>query len=127
MNSKLSVSLVAWAIAIAAAASATGQDIVAVKASKILPVSGPAIDDGVVLMQNGRIVKIGKASEVEVPWSAKVIDATGKTVMPTWVLAHSQSGQRGMNDARRKCLGQENVLSVVICCSATRIATFDRA
>ncbi len=98
MNSKLSVSLVAWAIAIAAAASATGQDIVAVKASKILPVSGPAIDDGVVLMQNGRIVKIGKATEVEVPWSAKVIDATGKTVMPTWVLAHSQSGQRGMNE-----------------------------
>lgn len=92
------VSFLGWAVAVAVAAPATGQDMVAVKASTILPISGPAITDGVVLMQNGRISKIGKAGEVEIPWAAKVLDATGKVVMPTWVVAHSQSGQRGFNE-----------------------------
>ena len=77
---------------------AIGQDVVAVKGGRILPIGAPAIDDGVVLMQNGRITKVGKAADVEVPWSAKVVDATGKTVMPTWVVAHSQAGQRGFNE-----------------------------
>ncbi len=79
-------------------ASATCQDVLAVKGGKVLPITGPAIDDGVVLIQNGRITKVAKAAEVEIPWAAKVIDASGKVVMPTWVVAHSQGGQRGMNE-----------------------------
>lgn len=87
----------AVAAAIAAAPVAT-QDLVAVKGGKVMTITGPTIDDGVVLIQNGRITKVGKAAEVEVPWAAKVIDATGKIVMPTWVVAHSQGGQRGFNE-----------------------------
>lgn len=74
------------------------QDIVAVKAGKIVTVAGPTIEDGVVLIQNGRIAKIGKQADVEIPWEAKVVDATGKTVLPTWVLAHSTGGARGNNE-----------------------------
>jgi imidazolonepropionase-like amidohydrolase len=82
------------------AASALCQDVIAVKGGKVLPITGPAIDDGVVLIQNGRITKVAKSADVEVPWAAKVIDATGKIVMPTWVVAHSSGGgsRGGMNE-----------------------------
>jgi len=92
-------SVLRCAVAAAIAASpAFAQDLVAVKASRILTVSGPVIEDGVVLIQNGRITKVGKQADVEIPWAAKVLDATGKTVMPTWVLAHSQGGMRNFNE-----------------------------
>lgn len=77
---------------------ATAQDVVAVKAGKIITITGPTIEQGVVLIENGRIKKIAKAAEVEIPWTAKVVDASDKVVLPTWVLAHSQSGQRGFNE-----------------------------
>lgn len=84
--------------AVAAALPLAAQDVLAVKAGKLLPITGPALENAVVLMQNGRITKIGKQSEVEIPWTAKVVDAADKVVMPTWVLAHSQGGVRGLNE-----------------------------
>jgi imidazolonepropionase-like amidohydrolase len=75
------------------------QDSLAIKAGKILTITGPTIDNGVILAVNGRIQKVGKSSEIEVPWDAKVIDASDKVVLPTWVLAHSQGGMRGANEA----------------------------
>ena len=75
------------------------QDLVAVKAKKIHTVTGPIVEDGVILLQNGRIKTIGKQSDVDIPWSAKVIDASDKVVMPTWVIAHSSGGMRGSNES----------------------------
>jgi len=86
------------AAALLAALPAPCQDLLAVKGGTVLPITGPAIADGVVLIQNGRITKVAKAAEVEIPWAAKVVDATGKFVLPTWVVAHSQGGQRGFNE-----------------------------
>jgi len=74
---------------------ALSQDLVAIKAKTIHTITGPSIQDGVILLQNGRIKTIAKASDVEVPWSATVIDASDKIVMPTWVLAHANGGLRG--------------------------------
>ena len=75
------------------------QDLVAVKAKTIHTMAGPSVEDGVVLLQNGRIKAIGKQADVEIPWSAKVIDASDKVVMPTWVIAHSSGGMRGSNES----------------------------
>jgi imidazolonepropionase-like amidohydrolase len=94
MNSRL----LSAAIAAVVALPAISQDQVAVKAGKILTITGPVIENGVVLIQNGRIQKIGKATDVEIPWTAKVVDGSDKVVMPTWVVAHSQGGQRGFNE-----------------------------
>lgn len=90
--------LLTVAVAAALAVPAASQDVVAVKAGKILTISGPTLDNGVILIQNGRIAKVAKAGEVEIPWTAKVVDASDKVVLPTWVLAHSQSGNRGMTE-----------------------------
>lgn len=94
MNTKLLLAAAAALLAVPAAS----QDLVAVKGGKILTIAGPVIEDGVVLIENGRIKKIAKTADVEIPWAAKVIDAAGKVVMPTWVVAHSQGGQRGLNE-----------------------------
>ncbi len=96
----MNLSLLRIAIAAAAVAvPATSQDLVAVKAKTIHTITGPSVTDGVILLQNGRIKEIGKQGEVEIPWAAKVIDASDKVVMPTWVLAHSNGGMRGSNES----------------------------
>jgi len=81
------------------ASSLDAQDVIAIKGGRVLTIAGPVIEDGIVMIRNGRIQKVGKAADTEVPWEAKVIDATGKVVMPTWVLAHSQGGLRGANES----------------------------
>jgi imidazolonepropionase-like amidohydrolase len=90
--------LLASAGLFAAGMPARAQDYVAVKAGKIVTVAGPTIDDGVILIHNGRIQKVAKAADVEIPWDARVVDATGRTVLPTWVLAHSQGGLGAANE-----------------------------
>ena len=42
----------------------------------------PAIADAVVLVKDGRIVKAGPSSEVQIPKNAQLIDARGKTILP---------------------------------------------
>jgi len=42
----------------------------------------PAIADAVVLVKEGRIVKAGPSSEVQIPKNAQLIDARGKTILP---------------------------------------------
>jgi imidazolonepropionase-like amidohydrolase len=74
------------------------QDLVAVKAGKLITISGPALSDAVVLIENGKIKTIGKAKDVEVPWDAKVIDASKKVVMPTYVIAHTSGGMTRGNE-----------------------------
>ena len=94
-HSFLRIAIACTAIAI----PAISQDLVAIKAKTIHTITGPSITDGVILLQNGRIQKIAKAADVEIPWSATVIDASDKVVMPTYVLAHSSGGMRGANES----------------------------
>jgi imidazolonepropionase-like amidohydrolase len=42
----------------------------------------PPIADAVVLVKDGRIVKAGTRSELEIPKNAQLIDARGKTILP---------------------------------------------
>src|SRR5437763_9440245 len=73
------------------------QDRVAIKGGRILPVAGPPIDGGVVLIRNGKIEAVGK--DLAIPADAKVIDATGKVVVPGFVEAHSSRGMDQQNES----------------------------
>ncbi len=84
-------------IAAIAVSPAAAQGLVAVKNGRV-HTKDAVIEDAVVLIDNGRITKIGKQGEFEVPWEAKTVDATGKIVLPTFVLAHSQGGVRMANE-----------------------------
>lgn len=89
--------LAALLIAAIAVSPAAAQGLVAVKGGRV-QTKDSVVEDAVVLIDNGRIAKIGKQGEFEVPWEAKTVDATGKLVLPTWVLAHSQGGVRMANE-----------------------------
>lgn len=90
----LSLSLLALVAPTAAAFQAPEK--LAITGAKVFTVSGETFDKATVLVENGRITAIGK--DLEVPWDAKVIDASGKVVMPGLVLAHSNEGLDRANE-----------------------------
>ena len=54
------------------------------------------IQNGVVLVENNLIKAVGSKDEVKIPADAKVIDITGKTIMPGLFDAHAH-GSQGVN------------------------------
>lgn len=58
--------------------------------ARIHTVSGKTIENGTLVIKNGKIEAVGK--DVVVPAGAKVVDATGKTIMPGLVSAWSSAG-----------------------------------
>lgn len=96
ISDKLFSSATAVALAATLTVPAATQDLVAVKAGKVLTMAGKDLENAVILIENGRIKQIGK--DVEPAWNAKVIDASDKVVMPTWVLAHTSGGLGTANE-----------------------------
>lgn len=65
--------------------------IVALTGAHVLPVAGPAIKDGTVVITDGVISAVGDGA-TPVPADAHVIDATGKWVLPGFVESHAHLG-----------------------------------
>jgi imidazolonepropionase-like amidohydrolase len=72
------------------------QEEVAIKAGKIVPIVGDPIVDGVIVVREGKISAIGK--DLAIPLDARVIDASGKVVMPGFIEAHSSRGVDRTNE-----------------------------
>ena len=70
---------------------------IAIKGGRIISVAQPPIDGGVILIREGRIQAIGK--DIAIPSDYKVLDATGKVIMPGFIEAHSS---RGMDQANER-------------------------
>ena len=70
----------------------------AVTGGTLLPIDGPAIEGGVMLVEGGKITAIGAKGTIKVPADATVVDATGKVVMPGLVDTHSHIGGVGAAD-----------------------------
>lgn len=83
---------------LAAAAPATvapgpenGPFDLAIVHATILPVSGPPIPDGTVLVRNGKIAAVSPAG-IQPGTAREVVDATGKYLMPGIIDVHSHMG-----------------------------------
>src|SRR5690606_23178988 len=50
------------------------------------------IEDGVMLVREGRVVSVGAAGQVDVPDDAEVIDVMGKWIIPGLINAHGHVG-----------------------------------
>ncbi|MGC2696203.1 MAG: amidohydrolase family protein [Candidatus Angelobacter sp.] len=72
------------------AAAGTNQTI-ALKGGKLLTITHGVIENGVVVMQNGRITAVGGAGTA-IPSGAKVIDVTGMTVYPGLIDSETHLG-----------------------------------
>ena len=58
----------------------------------VIPISGPAITDGVLVVHRGKIVAVGPRASVSIPADAETINVTGKVIMPGLVDSHSHIG-----------------------------------
>jgi imidazolonepropionase-like amidohydrolase len=70
--------------------SAESSSIILIKNATIVPVTSPKIENGCLLIKNGKIAAIRK--EIEVPPEAKIIDASGKFVYPGFIDGFSHLG-----------------------------------
>ena len=68
------------AVLILAGLPLVAQNTVAITGGRVLTISHGVIENGTVLVENGKITAVG--SDVKVPRGAQVIDARGKVVMP---------------------------------------------
>lgn len=66
---------------------------IAFQGAEIIPVTGDAIPNGTLIIENGKIIAVGPSSSVEVSNNAEVIDATGQVLMPGLVDSHSHIGE----------------------------------
>jgi len=65
---------------------------VVLRGGKLLTVTHGVIENGVIVMQGGKITAVGAASSVNVPSGAQVIDVTGMTIYPGLIDSETQLG-----------------------------------
>ena len=94
MRVRLATTLLLVASLIATPNALLAQTI-AIVGGKVYPVSAPPIDNGTVLIRDGRIVAVG--TSVTIPAGAQRIDATGKIVTPGFVNGASHVGLEEIN------------------------------
>ena len=82
--------LLLGALLAAPAAAAQAQKVYAIKGGKVHTLAGPPIENGTVVIRNGRIAAVG--AQVTIPRGAEVIDATGLEVYPGLFDALSRLG-----------------------------------
>jgi len=70
--------------------------LVAITNATILTASHGTIENGTILIRNGKIAAVGK--DLAVPAAAQVIDGKGKFVMPGIIDAHSHSAAESINE-----------------------------
>src|SRR5271167_1188986 len=65
---------------------------VVLRGGKLLTITHGVIENGVIVMQGGKITAVGAASSVNIPADARVIDATGMTIYPGLIDSETQLG-----------------------------------
>ena len=84
------------AATVLAAASGAGQDL-ALEGGTILTITQGTIENGTVVIQNGRITAVGQGATI--PSGFTVIDTSGKYVMPGLIDSHTHIGLDDINEA----------------------------
>src|SRR5712691_10366967 len=72
--------------------SANSQQAIVLKGGKLLTVSHGTIENGVLVIENGKITAVGSAEEVILPANARVQDVNGMTVYPGLIDSESYLG-----------------------------------
>jgi imidazolonepropionase-like amidohydrolase len=65
---------------------------VVLRGGKLLTVTHGVIENGVIVMQGGKIIAVGSAISVNVPSGAQVVDVTGMTIYPGLIDSETQLG-----------------------------------
>src|SRR5580692_6870862 len=69
-----------------------GPETIAITGGKLLTISHGVIENGVVLIERGKIAAVGTAASVKVPKGATIVDAKGMTVYPGLIDSETRPG-----------------------------------
>src|SRR5579883_1310838 len=72
--------------------AAPAEDTIAYRGARILTAAGAPIDKGVLIVRKDKIIAIGAQANTPIPEGVKIIDLSGKTVIPGLVDTHSHIG-----------------------------------
>jgi len=75
-------------LVVACAPADEGSPATVYEGARLITGDGGVVEDGVLVVREGRIAAVGASGDVEVPRGATRVDLSGKTVMPTLVNAH---------------------------------------
>lgn len=87
------------------AVNANQDKVIVFTGARILPITSPPIDNGTIILKNDKILAVGK--DIAIPANARVVDATGKVIMPGIVDTHSHVGASGDTNERSKKVNPE--------------------
>lgn len=73
--------------------------VIAYTNATIYRVSGPRIEKGTLVIKGDLILDVGSSREITIPEGAKVIDASGKTIIPGMICTHSHIGSGSGGDS----------------------------
>jgi hypothetical protein len=77
------------AVSLGAIANAQDASVLAVVGGTLIDGTGrPPIENSVIVIENGRFATIGRKNEIAVPQNARIVDATGRTVLPGFLDGH---------------------------------------
>jgi imidazolonepropionase-like amidohydrolase len=65
---------------------------IALKGGKLLTITHGTIDNGVIVLQSGKIIAVGPSASVNIPANAQIVDATGMTIYPGLIDSETQLG-----------------------------------
>ncbi|HUS19433.1 MAG TPA: amidohydrolase family protein [Terriglobales bacterium] len=65
---------------------------IALRGGRLLTITHGVIENGVIVMENGKITAVGAAAAVSIPKNARVIDVKGMTVYPGLIDSRTQLG-----------------------------------
>jgi imidazolonepropionase-like amidohydrolase len=79
-----------WLLAgLVTAATAAWEPAYAIVGCRIVPVSGPPVEDGVIIIRNGLIEAVGARAKVPVPEDVEIVDGKGTIAYPGFIDAYS--------------------------------------
>lgn len=69
---------------------AYGKGMIALKNARVITMQGnKVVEDGTVLIQDGRIIRVGGTAKMAIPAEAQVFDLNGKTIIPGFIDTHN--------------------------------------
>ena len=70
----------------------------AVKVGKVITLDGEPIENGIIVIEGGRITAVGSEADVSIPWDAEVIEQPTMTAFPGFVEANVSRGIDRVNE-----------------------------
>ena len=66
--------------------------VLVIRGGRIFTVTRGVIDDGIIIIDEGKIKEVGKQGEIKIPAGADIINANGMYILPGLIDAHTHLG-----------------------------------